>query len=203
MTVAHSGLTGTNLHENKGVAAATDNTVATAVSGATVWAKLTASNLTGTGNSFGAQLFHAQDQKASGTSGGTPTTGAWTTHTLNTSVTNEVSGASLSSNQMILPAGTYYLEAWAVFNKTGLSRVKIYNITDASDIFFGASCQYGTTVDQYSVPTRLEGRFTLSGTKTIALQYKVAAASGGTDGLGFASSYGTEIYADMKVWKIS
>lgn len=88
--VAHSTLTGSNLHENKGVAAASDNTVATAVTGATVWAKLTANNLTGTGNPFGAQLFHVQDQKASGTSGGTFTSGADRTRTLNTTVTNEI-----------------------------------------------------------------------------------------------------------------
>jgi hypothetical protein len=37
---AHSTLTGTELHENKGVDAASDNIVATAVSNATVWRKV-------------------------------------------------------------------------------------------------------------------------------------------------------------------
>jgi len=36
----HSALTGTELHENKGVAGAADNTVATADTGATVWQKV-------------------------------------------------------------------------------------------------------------------------------------------------------------------
>lgn len=39
----HSALTGSELHENKGVAAASDNTVASATSGATVWRKVNAS----------------------------------------------------------------------------------------------------------------------------------------------------------------
>lgn len=39
----HSSLTGAELHENKGVAAASDNTVASATSGATVWRKVNAS----------------------------------------------------------------------------------------------------------------------------------------------------------------
>lgn len=42
---AHSALTGSNLHENKGVASASDNYVATATSGATVWKKITAANV--------------------------------------------------------------------------------------------------------------------------------------------------------------
>lgn len=38
----HSALTGSELHENKGVASASDNTVASATSGATVWRKVNA-----------------------------------------------------------------------------------------------------------------------------------------------------------------
>lgn len=36
----HSSLTGTELHENKGAASASDNTVASATTGATVWRKV-------------------------------------------------------------------------------------------------------------------------------------------------------------------
>lgn len=38
----HSALTGSELHENKGVSTASDNTVASATSGATVWRKVNA-----------------------------------------------------------------------------------------------------------------------------------------------------------------
>jgi hypothetical protein len=41
----HSSLTGAELHENKGAAAASDDQVATVTSGATVWKKLTTDNL--------------------------------------------------------------------------------------------------------------------------------------------------------------
>lgn len=41
----HSTLTGSDLHENKGAAAASDNTVASATSGATVWRKVNANML--------------------------------------------------------------------------------------------------------------------------------------------------------------
>ena len=41
----HSSLADAELHENKGVSSASDNTVATATSGATVWKKITSSNI--------------------------------------------------------------------------------------------------------------------------------------------------------------
>jgi len=41
----HADLTGAELHENKGVAAATDDFVATAASSATVWKKITTDNI--------------------------------------------------------------------------------------------------------------------------------------------------------------
>lgn len=41
----HSSLTGSELHENKGVATATTGTVATASSGATVWQKIKTANI--------------------------------------------------------------------------------------------------------------------------------------------------------------
>lgn len=48
-----------------------------------------------------------------GTHGGTFTAGAWRTRDLNTVLTNTISGASLSNNQITLPAGKYYVEASA------------------------------------------------------------------------------------------
>src|SRR5688572_14319960 len=39
----HDALTGAELHENKGVASASDNTVASATTGATVWRKVNSS----------------------------------------------------------------------------------------------------------------------------------------------------------------
>lgn len=47
----HSTLTGSDLHENKGVAAASNNTVATASGGATVWQKVNA-NMVDTSSIF-------------------------------------------------------------------------------------------------------------------------------------------------------
>lgn len=180
--VAHSTLTGSNLHENKGVSSATDNTVATAVSGATVWAKLTASNLQTTGNPFGAQLFHVRDSAALSLS-----SGSWQTRPITTSVTNEITSASLSTNQITLPSGTYFIDALLTgrivqtLNNSSSSpgcQARLRNITAGSDILYSnVASNYlydsgtgGTIGSGATFPLILKGRFTLAGSTVLELQ---------------------------------
>lgn len=59
----HSTLTGSELHENKGAASASNDTVATATAGATVWKKLTTANLDST-SFFGTNQFVFQTRFA-------------------------------------------------------------------------------------------------------------------------------------------
>jgi hypothetical protein len=196
--VAHSTLTGADLHENKGAAAATDDYVATVTTGSTVWKKLTASNLTGTGNSFGAQLLHVREEQVAGTHGGTFSSGAWTKRTLNTSVTNEISSASLATSQISLPAGTYYIEAFAPTYNVGAHQVRLYNTTDAASTLVGRneySASNGTSASVY-------GRFTIAGTKVFELQHRCT-VTGTTTGLGAAISWGTEVYSEVSIWKVA
>jgi hypothetical protein len=61
------------------------------------------------GGIFESALLHVRDEKSNGTAGGGSTSGSYETRTLNTVMTNEVSGASLTSNQIILPSGTYFI----------------------------------------------------------------------------------------------
>jgi len=139
-----------------------------------------------------------QDQKANGTNGGTFNSGVWLTRTLNTAVRNAVSGASLASNQITLPAGTYYVEWSAPGNAVFKHQTKLKNVTDGTDIAFGTS-EYAQT----GVQTRSfgEARFTITSSKAFEIQH---AASVGevTDGFGAASSFGNiEVYSDVKIWK--
>ena len=154
MTVAHSALTGSNLHEPKGIAAAAVNKAYISDgAGSGAWQKLTANQLTGTGNSFGAQLLHVRDEKTAGSDGGTLSSGSWQTRTLNTSVTNEIASASLASNQISLPAGTYYIEASAPSLGVDGHKVKLRNVTDSLDIIIGSTAFAGVsdTVNTSSV----------------------------------------------------
>lgn len=147
-----------------------------------------------------------EDQKTSGTAGGSATTGAWTKRDLNTLVRNNNSIATLSSSEFTLPAGTYYLTAQSPFYyMRGVNRLRLFNVTDNSETKLGRNAWS----DGNSGPDRenlfdasLNAVFTISGTKTLRIEYYVAAASGGTSSLGVASSLGTEIYTTVNIWKL-
>ena len=176
--------------------------------GSGAWAKLTASQLTGTGNSFGGQLLHVRDERSSGTANsdiGTGTT--WTQRVLNTSKTNEISSATLVSNQISLPAGTYYIDAEAPhFLVADAGHIdgksKLYNITDSSDILVGNTISMegnSSGVVRGVFRSRIRGRFTLAGTKTVEIR-SIQSTPGSIPAAGFST---TEVYTDVSIWKIA
>lgn len=154
-------------------------------------------------NPFAKNLLHVQDQKASGTDGGTFTSGAWRTRTLNTSVTNEITGASLASNQITLPEGTYLIEALVAAGAVQEHQLRLYNSTDASAVLTGvnARASNASVVTSGNTAT-LRGRFTIAAQKVLELQHRCN-VSQATTGFGHATSWGTEIYADALIYKVA
>ena len=153
-------------------------------------------------DSFGSQLLHVRDEKANGVGGGTNTAGVWQTRTLNTVMTNEISGASLASNQITLPSGTYFIEAFANAGYVNEHKTKLRNITDSSDTLIGQSiyADQATSVNQCN--SNLVGRFTIASQKTFELQHRTSQSYGG--GFGNASSFGVvEVYANAMIWKVA
>lgn len=210
--VAHSTLTGSNLHENKGVASASDNTVATASSGSTVWQKLTHNHLTTTGNPFGAQLFHIRDGGALSLSAA-----SWQTRPLTTIVTNEISSASLTSNQISLPAGTYHIQSnitgrlIMAYSTSNYIQARLRNITTSADLLYsnvinhtgslsfnaGAGVSVNTNLTA-SVP--VAGRFTLAGTSTLEIQtYHSTGTQDSAEVVSGIPIINTQLY----IWKIA
>ena len=158
--------------------------------------------LTGGGGAFkAADILHIRDEKASGTAGGGFTSGAWQTRTLNTELTNEIGGASLASNRITLPAGTYWIEAEAPALYVGSHKAKLYNFTDSSDILLGSSENGVVTSSRGSTsPSRVIGRFTLAAEKALELQHQCTTTS--SIGFGNAASLSeVEVYADVRIWK--
>ena len=149
----------------------------------------------------GGQLLHVRDEKPSGTSGGTFTAGTWLTRTLNTVKTNEITGASLSSNQFTLPAGTYYLEATAPVRGVHSNQLRLRNITDATDTLIGSTSFAQEDDDSHGNFAHLKGKFTISATKVFELQHR-GNDSRASDGLGVGSNFGTPaVFAEVLVWK--
>lgn len=148
------------------------------------------------------QVFHIRDEKASGTDGGTFTSGSWQTRTLNTVKTNEIIGASLSSNQITLPAGTYEIEAFSIGYRCELHKTRLRNISDSSDLLIGSS-ERSYTTGRTSSKSKLRGRFTIAASKTIELQHRCSSTYS-TEGYGVACSFGVvEVYSDIIIRKIN
>ena len=151
---------------------------------------------------FESQLLHVRDEKASGTPGGTFTTGAWRTRTLNTIKTNEITGASLSSNQITLATGTYYINAMAPGFNLGRHQTALYNITDSSFEIIGSS-EYGTASTNAVTRSFLNSRFTISAQKTFELQHRCETTDT-TYGFGVDSVFSQVcVYAEVQIWRIA
>lgn len=153
-----------------------------------------------TTDSFGGSLLHIQDQKPSGTNGGSSVAGIQT-RILNTVLTNEIAGASLASNQITLPAGTYIVQARCPAYNPDDHKAFLHNVTDAADVVTGSTeyNSYTLLVTNASV----FGKFTIADTKVFELRHYIGLAVAG-NGLGavFSTSGATEVYSDIQIWKV-
>jgi len=142
-----------------------------------------------------------QEQQASGTAAGGFTSGSFVTRALNTAVRNVIAGASLASNQITLPAGTYAVEWSAPAQSVGSHATRLFNVTDAAVIETGTS-EVGAS-GTANIQSRSFGIavFTLSSSKAIRLEHQCQTTRA-TNGLGVAGSLSAhEVYSWVNIWK--
>lgn len=152
---------------------------------------------TGTTKTFkplnGAMFAILQDQKASGTTGGSSVASAWTTRTLNTKVMDVDSIVTLASNQFT-PAIDCLCFASAPFFQASNVRVRIYNVTDGVEIARGPSMAL-TPSSGVGAIASVNGRLTAG--KAYRLEYYCNNAVAST-GLGtVVGDGGVEVYASV------
>ena len=154
---------------------------------------------------FESALVHIQDQKSAGTNGGSASDNATVTRDLNTVLTNEVTGASLGSNQVTLPSGTYYINGSAPASHCNSHQVFWYNVTDSSEVLTGKNTYNSTAGDAESTThSFVNGRFTIAAQKVFELRHRVNSQS---DNIGLGREYGGsnspphETYGEVIIWK--
>lgn len=159
----------------------------------------TAFVLANTGGSGVPKLFQVQDQKATSTNGGMTVATTWSNRTLNTSVTNQISGASLASDVVTLPAGTYYIDCVVPFYGTTNTKVRLYNTSDSTTAITGSSIGASGAV---SMLATIRGLFTITSSKNFVVQYY--ATNVVTAGLGIIGNAApeAEIYTSVSIWKL-
>lgn len=142
--------------------------------------------------------------ESTGTNAGNNIINAWTNRVLNNKDNDTSSIASLSGNQISLPAGTYLCNISSPFyNIGGGIQLRLQNITASTTLILGQSSSMpNTSVGQEVVPSLLRGLFTLSSTSTVAVQY-FTTSNIETNGLGLASNSGSnEVYSIAEFTKI-
>jgi hypothetical protein len=151
-------------------------------------------------------LLHVRDEKSDSTDGGTATTDTWTVRTINTIVTNEIDGASCcTSNQVTLPAGTYYLIGTSPFFRTQRARIRVWDDTNSAELLLGPN-GYGLVASQVQISAPIGGRFSLTGQANLEIQYLVQSTTD-TDDLGVdmgssVTESQTEVYTEIFIWQV-
>jgi hypothetical protein len=145
--------------------------------------------------------IYVRAEHASGTSPGSVGAAAtWTTRTLNTVKSNSITGASLASNAVTLPAGTYEYEGSAPAQAVNGHQTQLYNVTDSAVIDMGTS-EYASNASSGANRSVLRGQFVLASAKAVAIRHWTVAAVG-TYGIA-ASTGSNEVYAEIRFRKIA
>ncbi|RWM92871.1 MAG: hypothetical protein EOR84_18740 [Mesorhizobium sp.] len=136
-----------------------------------------------------------EDQKSSGTGGGTPVATTWTTHALNTEVRDPSGLVSIASDQFT-PTVDGWVE-WEILSYTISSfGSRLQNMTDTTTAGMGVVAHGNGSPN--SGATSMGGAAVVA-SKAFAIQYYANAAP--ANGLGLALSQGTEVYARVKYWR--
>jgi hypothetical protein len=142
------------------------------------------------------------EQLASGTSGGTFTSGAWQTRALNTITGDTVdTSVTLATNQITMTAGKYSIRARAPAHRVGGHACRLQNITNATTIAYGSTATIPTNsaVQTDSVAQYL---FTAATTIVMELQHRCTSTRAG-DGYGLANTFGNvEVYSEIVITKL-
>jgi len=147
------------------------------------------------------KYLHVSDLKADGVVGGGFTKDAWQTRVLNTVGTNEITGASLATNQITLPAGTYRLAASAPAQGVEFHQARIQDTTGAATLLLGSS-NYTSNADAVFNHSFITGQFTIGVESDIELQH-YCSQTNGVNGFGQACSFGVgEVYSVVEIWEI-
>jgi len=129
-------------------------------------------------------------QTSAGTPGGQATAGfggAWQTYPINTLVRNDLDIASITSNDILLPAGTYRIVSGSAFfihwSRNNLRVIR----TDTGAVLTDCMSVYKTeSLDISAHPQLVPAEFTLQSATSIRFQYLVAySSSSDSNDLGY------------------
>lgn len=141
-----------------------------------------------------------EDQKTSGTDGQTLTSGDWRTRDLNTEVVDTGAITGITSNAFALAAGTYLIFAYCPFRGSSgnVAQSRVHNTSDDTVAITGTTVSSPASANTTCASICL-GIVTIAATKTFEVQMQ-SSANVNTGGAG---SYGTEVYTQVLIIRLS
>lgn len=148
------------------------------------------------------QIMVVREEQTSSTGGGTPGAATtWLTRVLNTVQANSIVGASLTSNQVTLPAGTYLIEGSAPAYKADGHKARLYNVTGAATLLVGTTERSLSTEAQIT-KSWIRGVITLASTSALRVEHIMQSASSNGFGPGFGGAGVTEVYTELFIRRV-
>lgn len=149
------------------------------------------------------QITIVRDEKTSGTAGGTPGSGgSWLTRTLTTTPVNSIVGASLASNEITLPAGTYLIEGSAPAYKADSHKARLYNVTAASTALVG-TVERSISAESQQTRSSIRGIVTLASTSALRVEHMVGTATANGFGVAYGGTGIAEVYTELTIRKLA
>lgn len=147
------------------------------------------------------KVLHVRDEKADGNSGGASVAATDNVRDLNTVLTNEIPGASVSANQVTLQAGTYHIWGRCPGFQVNGMRAIWYNVTDAANEIIGGNMNSPST-DTVNAWAWVSGRFTITAQKVFELRMHTITAKA-TNGLGTTVGDSTnEVFSEVWIERV-
>lgn len=142
-----------------------------------------------------------EDNKTTGTDGGTFTTGALRTRALNTEVYDPDNIVSLSANQFILIPGSWYINWSAPAFTVARHKTQLQDITNAATVKLGSS-EYANNATP--AQTRSVGSVvvSVSATTTYEIQH-ICEVTQAANGLGVSGGFSTEVYTRVEIYSVT
>ena len=152
-------------------------------------------------SAVGLQVASFSELQASGTAGGTSVQNAQTKRVLNTTVVNTITGCTLASSVIALPAGTYTIVVTSTFLNSDHVQLRFQNTTDASTAIQGVNAF--TNDGNTDAQATLAGGFTIAATKNFEVQYFLDKAKAG-DGQGRNANFGfSNVFTTCLITKVA
>lgn len=157
--------------------------------------------IAGDGSGLPVAIAILTDDKADLTAGGTFTTGAWRTRTLNTKRYDPASMVSLSGNQFTLGPGTYEIEWTCPAYDVSGHQTRLYDVTGSAQAALGSVAFCPNTSGIQTIST---GSFvvTIAANNTYRIEH-ICQVTVATYGFGTYCGFGVgEVYSQVTIRKI-